>query len=319
MRFAIIGTGWITEEFVKAVSECGDVEVAAIYSRSLDKAERFASAYSIPETFTCLQSLADSPMVDAVYIASPSSLHFEHSVLMMRGGKHVLCEKPIATSAEELSQMIRIAGQNGVVLLEAAKNLLAPGLGIIRNLIPEIGTIRRVSIGKNQYSSVYDEFKLGGEMHNVFRPEYAGGALMDVGVYCVELMVALFGEPESVVSSSTFLHTGVDGHGAVIAKYDEFLVELSYSMISQSLTPSVIQGEEGSLLFSNPSKIDKIEVVKRNGEKREVTCMDPKDHMVYEVRAFHDMTRNPQKVKQYHEYSLTAHLLMDEIKRKWRN
>jgi len=315
MRIAVIGTSKIAQEFAGAVSECRDLELTAVYSRSEDNAERFAGAFNIPHKFTDLDALAGSPLADAVYIASPNALHAPQSVLMLKNGKHVLCEKPIATSAAEFAQMLSVAEENGLVLLEACKDMFAPGIGILKGLFPEIGAIRRASLIKNQYSSRYDEFK-SGATHNVFTTQMAGGALMDLGIYCVELMVALFGKPESVVSSSIFLHTGVDGQGAVIAKYDGFLAELSYSKISDAVTTSVIQGEEGSLIFENASHIYSIEVVMRNGDRRQVEVGLMDKFMVYEVLAFAEMIAGQRQAGPYNEYSMIAQVIMDEIKRQ---
>jgi len=303
----------IAERFAQAVSECPDIDIAAVYSRTRENAERFAGLFGIPETITSLDELAKSSSFDAVYVASPNSCHCEQSIQMMRAGKHVLCEKPISTSAEELSQMLRVAQENRVVLLEASMHLFSPGLEHLRSLLPEVGTIRRASFVMNQYSSRYDSFKRG-DTHNIFTKELAGGALNDLGIYCVEIMTALFGAPESVVSSAIYLRTGVDGQGAMIARYDGFLVELSYSKISQSVTPCTIQGEEGSLLFAWPSIIDKVDIVKRNGDKRQVVCLGTENQMVYEIEAFADMILSPEKAEPYNRCSLLAQSVMDEAR-----
>jgi predicted dehydrogenase len=312
MKIAIVGTSRIAEQFASAVAECQGIEAAAVYSRTAENAKRFAGAHNIPETYTDLEELAKSPGIDAVYIASPNSYHAEQSTMMMRGGKHVLCEKPVATSAAEFSQMLSAAKENNVVLLEASMHLFSPGIGHLRSLLPEIGAVRRVSLVMNQYSSRYDAFKRG-EIHNVFKLELAGGAMLDIGIYNVELMVALFGEPESIVSSSIFLHTGVDGQGAVIAEYEGFIAELSHSKISQSYTPCAIQGEEGSLMFAWPSIIDKIDVIIRSGEKRQVKCMGPENQMIYEIQAFLKMAKNPKEAAPYNEISMISQKIMDKV------
>ena len=313
-KIAIVGTGDISEKLVNASSGCQDIEVIAVYSRTKEKAESFARTYKIPETYTSLEELAKTPTVNAVYIASPNSCHYDQAMLIMQSGKHVLCEKPIATNADEFSRMLSTAKENNVVLLEATRFFHAPGLELLRGLLPEIGPVRRASIMFNQYSSKYDALKRGEEP-NIFSKELAGGALMDLGVYCVELMVALFGEPNGIISSSIFLRTGVDGQGAVIAKYDGFLAELSYSKVSQAATPCVIQGEEGSLLFTKASIIDKIDVIKRNGEKQQIICHTVENDMVYELQAFAETIREPQKAELFNSYTMTAQSIMDEIKR----
>ena len=315
VKIAIVGTSNISENLVKAINDCPDVEAAAVYSRTKEKAEDFASKFNIAETFTDLNELAITDTVNAAYIASPNSLHCEQSILMMQHGKHVLCEKPIAVSAGEFSRMLNTAKENNVVLLEATRFFHAPGLEMLRELLPKIAPIRRVSILFNQYSSKYGALK-AGDTPNIFSKEFAGGALMDLGVYCVELMVALFGKPERSISSSILMRTGVDGQGAVIAEYDGFLVELSYSKVSQAATPCVIQGEEGSLLFTKPSIIDKIDVVMRNGEKQQIICHIVERDMVFELQAFADIIKDPQKAGLYNGYTMDSQMIMDEIKRQ---
>ena len=317
-KIAIVGTGIISEKLAGALSGCQSIEATAVYSRSKEKAEGFAHTYEIPEVYTDLEKLAKTPTVNAVYIASPNSCHYDQTMLMMRNGKHVLCEKPIATSADEFSRMLDTAKENGVVLLEAMRFFHAPGLGMVRALLPKIGPVRRASLIFNQYSSKYDAFKAGATP-NIFSKEFAGGALMDLGVYCVELMVALFGEPDRITSSSIFMRTGVDGQGAVIAKYKGFLAELSYSKISQATTPCVIQGEEGSLLFTKASVIDKIDIIKRNGEKQQIICHTVENDMIYELQAFAETIAKPQEAEIYSNYTMAAQSIMDEIKRQQEN
>ena len=312
-KFAIVGTSDISEKLVSAMRDCKDIEAAAVYSRTKEKAEEFARKFNIPETYTSLDELAKVSSIDAVYIASPNSLHCEQSILMMRGGKHVLCEKPIATNVEDFSRMLSIANENNVVLLEATRFFHTPGLEMIRQLLPKIGPVRRVSFLFNQYSSKYDAVKMG-ETPNIFSKEFAGGALMDLGIYCIELMLALFGEPKEITSSSIFVRTGVDGQGVIVAKYDGFLAELSYSKISQAATPCVIQGEEGSLLFLKASIIDKIDVVMKTGEKQQIICYTDENDMVYELKAFAEIIENPQKADIFNDYSMKAQVILDEVK-----
>jgi len=315
LKMAIVGTSNISEKLLEAMRNCNEIEAAAVYSRTKDRAAEFAQAFNIPETYTDLEELAKSTTIDAVYIASPNSLHYEQSLLMMKNGKHVICEKPIATNANDFSHMLSVAKENGVVLIEATRFFHAPGLEMVRGLLPEIGTVRRASILFNQYSSKYDAV-MNGETPNIFTKEFAGGALMDIGIYCVELMVALFGEPKEMLSSHILLRTGVDGQGAVIAKYDGFLAELSYSKISQAATPCVIQGEDGSLIFTKASIINKIDVVKRNGETREIICYTDENDMIYELRAFADIIKTPHKADIFNDYTMKSQKIMDEIKRQ---
>src|SRR4051794_27724199 len=106
IRFGIIGTNFITDQFIAAVRDVDGVALSALYSRTAERAEAFAAKNGIPLTFTDLGEMAASSEVDAVYIASPTSFHAEQAMLCMRAGKHVLCEKPAASNARELQRMV---------------------------------------------------------------------------------------------------------------------------------------------------------------------------------------------------------------------
>ena len=312
MRLAIVGTGQIAKLFTEAAKQFEEIQLLGVYTRSVETARTFANNNGLPLIFKTLEALASSNDIDAVYIASPNTYHCSQSIMMMEHGKHVLCEKPIAVHSNELKRMLEVSKNNGVILLEAFRHLYSPGTQMLRALLPEVGIIRRVSLVLNHYSSKYDKFKQG-DIYNVFSSEYAGGALMDIGIYCIQLMIALFGEPRHIISDSILLHTGVDGQGAAIVRYDEFLVELSYSKISQSETPSVIQGENGSLLFQNLSVISDIHVKARGGKTETIVCENESNQLLYEVRAFMDAIATPSKADVYNQYSIKAMKIIDSI------
>ena len=135
--------------------------LAAVYSRTSERAEAFASKHGIPLTFTDIGEMAASSEVDAVYIASPTSLHAEQAIICMNAGKHVLCEKPAASNSRELEAMIKTARERGVVFMEAMKSSFMPGFEAIRELLPSLGPIRRYTASYCQYSSRYDKYKAG--------------------------------------------------------------------------------------------------------------------------------------------------------------
>jgi predicted dehydrogenase len=134
VRFGIVGTGTITNWIIAASREDERFELTAVYSRSEDTARAFAEKHHIPHTFTSLEAMADSPLIDAVYIASPNAFHAAQSILCMKRGKHVLCEKPFASNAVEAQLMIQTAKNNDVVLMEAMKPTLTPGFYAVQKL-----------------------------------------------------------------------------------------------------------------------------------------------------------------------------------------
>lgn len=126
VRFGIVGTNFISDWVIAGARQDARFELTAVYSRKQETADAFAAKHGIPHTFISLEEMASSPLVDAVYIASPNFLHAEQSILCMQHGKHVLCEKPLASNAREARAMIATSEQYGVTLMEAMKPTLTP-------------------------------------------------------------------------------------------------------------------------------------------------------------------------------------------------
>lgn len=314
MKFGIIGTGAIVEKFLSAASGLPDFELAAFCSRDLVRARRFSARYGAPLAFDSLEAMAASDRVEAVYVASPTALHCKGSIQMLRGGKHVLCEKAAATNAGEWAEMRAAAEESGRVLLEAARHLFVPALEEVRTRLPLLGRIRRVSLVFDQYSSRYDSFK-AGIVENAFDPALSNGALMDIGVYCAELLVALFGPPERLTASCVKLDNGVDGQGVILAGYDGMQAVLSYSKIGDSVEPSAIEGEAGSLLLDHVASTGAIRLKLRDGREETVLCPE-KGGMRREVEAFLEAAQGKRDLSAYWEYTRMALELMDEARRQ---
>eukprot|EP00729_Bicosta_minor_P013755 gene13755-28920_t len=119
MRFAIIGSNFISDKFIEAGSLVEGFELAAVYSRTETRAQEFAAKHTCTTTFTDLTTLAKSDVFDAVYIASPTSEHAKQAVLMLQHGKHVLCEKPACSNLAELETILDAAAKSGCAFLEA--------------------------------------------------------------------------------------------------------------------------------------------------------------------------------------------------------
>lgn len=210
IRFGVIGTNFITDWVIAGAKQDERFELVAVCSRTQERANEFAAKYDIPYTFTSLEEMAASPLIDAVYIATPNYLHASQSILCMKHGKHVLCEKPMASNAYEVKQMIAASRQYGVTLMEAMKPTLTPNFRVLREALPKAGVIRRYFASYCQYSSRYDKFKEGIVL-NAFKPELSNGAMMDIGVYTVYPMVVLFaGRIRSVLRVLFFLPEPTD-------------------------------------------------------------------------------------------------------------
>ena len=247
--------------------------------------------------------------------------------MMMDAGKHVLCEKPLAPTAEEAEAMFAAARRNGVALLEAMKTTLLPNFAAVRAALPRIGTVRRFIAQFCQYSSRYDRFKKG-DVCNAFNPKMAGGSIRDLGVYGIAPMVHLFGVPwegeftpeklaEKVKVNSTMILPGgcddptkaIDGQGVLTADYGSMQAVVTYSKITDSSAATEIQGEDGTILISKLSTMVAPKIVFRHGSgsradsgfhsdvrgtaltegEEDISVETVSDNMYYEVKEFFDM------------------------------
>lgn len=312
IKFSIIGTGKITEKMINGGKLCDDFSLYGVYSRTEKRAMEFQEKFNIPNRFTDLSALAESE-TDAVYIASPTALHFEQALFMLQHKKHVLCEKPACSNARETEILLRTAKENGVVFLEAMRPVFSPGYALIRENLPKIGKVRHVTFSYCQYSSRYDNFKRG-IIENAFRPELSNGALMDIGVYPLHVLISLFGKPTRVDSSSYQLEGSIDGCGAAILTYPDFLAEMTYSKISNSYLPCEIQGEKESILFSPVGTPTDVKLHLRTGETKKLNVPACEWDMVYEISAFCDMVLGKQNPDIYNRDTLNTLSVLDTIR-----
>ena len=315
IKLAVIGTNWITERFLAGAIASGKYELAAVYSRSLEQAKLFADKFGVTLTFDCLDKLAASDEIDAVYIASPNSFHAPQSIQMMKQGKHVICEKPMASNYALAQQAYQTAQENNVVLFEAFMSPYLPNFQIIKAQLPSLGAIRKAHITYCQYSSRYPKY-LNGENPNTFNPDFSNGSIMDIGFYCIGSMIELFGEPTSIQAQAHLLESGVDGNGSIICGYDGFDVVVMHSKTSDSYVPSEIQGENGAILADMISIGEKVTKITRGGETENLTVEQNSNPMFYEALKFAEQVEANQMDAHAVERSLLISKVTTEIRKQ---
>ena len=326
IRFGVIGTNNISDWVIAGGRQDERFELVAVCSRTQERADEFAAKHNIPHTFTSLEEMAKSPLIDAVYIATPNYVHAEQSILCMNHGKHVLCEKPFASNAREVKQMIEAARRNQVTLMEAMISTLNPNFLIAKDKIKDLGTIRRYFASYCQYSSRYDKFK-EGIILNAFKPELSNGAVMDIGIYTIYPMVALFGKPQKIEAQGIVLHTGADGQGAVNFQYDGMNATVLYSKIANSALPTEIEGEAGNLLLDKIHITKQVDFIPRQvtaqGKEQENHCQSigvplDKSEYYYEMAEFMNLIEQgkQESILNSWENSLTTIEIIDEIRRQ---
>lgn len=206
MHWGILSTANIGRAAViPAIKSSKNGEVIAVASRELQKGVEFATSMGIPKSYGSYEALLDDPDIDAVYIPLPNSLHYEWTIKAARAGKHILCEKPLALSAVQCREMDAAAKESGVLLMEAFMYRFHPRTERV------IEKVRTDALGPLQMIQSSFTFKLTRPDNIRLRPDLGGGALMDVGSYCVNISRTLAGEePEAVQATAIWASTGVD-------------------------------------------------------------------------------------------------------------
>ena len=297
MRFGIIGSNFIVQRFLSAAKGCDEFTLQAVYSRDRARAEQNALEWGAGDAHDSVAALAANPRVEAVYIASPNSLHFEQAALMLRHHKHVLVEKPAALSLQQWETLLDVAREHQTLLLEAMRPAYLPYLDVIQNALEQIKPIRYANFSYCQYSSRYDRFK-NGVVENAFNPTLGNGSLMDIGVYCVWWMVALLGRPQQAQGHSVFLPRSIDAMGSATACYPGWTAQCVYSKVHDSFAPSRIEGEKGTLeLTALPIPTRMRLTLRQNGEAQETELQPLTEDMRYEIQRFIQLSETPDHAK----------------------
>lgn len=260
INYGTIGTGWITDSWITAATKTGKWQLRSVYSRHRDRAEAFASKHQVNNVYTSLDDFAADSGLQAVYIASPNSLHFEQAKQMLNANKHVILEKPATSTAIELGELFKLAKDKGVFLIEAYRHIQEQNFRSLQRMIRDekvLGPIYGASLVYASYSSRYNNV-LAGEEPNIFSLKYSGGSLVDVGVYPVSFAVALFGAPQSQTYVPFVCKTGVDGGGVIILRYQDFGIQINNSKSYTSRAPCEVYGEKGTITVNSTTDISSI-------------------------------------------------------------
>ena len=314
IRFGMIGTGKIAEKFWQANRYGKDFELTAVYSRTLERARPFGFQKGQLQYFDDLEAFANSDCIDAVYVASPNCCHYEQVMTLLKAGKHVLCEKPMASNLEQAQEMFAEAEKQNLILLEGMRSIYAPSFQKMIPYMETLGTIRRATLQYCQYSSRYDNYKRG-IVENAFKPELSNGALMDIGVYVVSCMIRLFGAPKSIKASGVKLHNGVDGAGTILMEYPDMIGEAIYSKITDSAMPSQIQGEDASMLIQEIENVKDLRIV-RKGVVQSIHFEQSDNILNYETQEFIKMIKTGMGCEKSKEITLETMKVLDEARKQ---
>lgn len=287
IKLGTIGSGSIVHSILDNVSRVEGIRLAAVYSRNEEKGRTLAEEYGASKVYTKMDAFLQDKEINFVYIATPNMLHYEQTKRALLAGKNVICEKPFCTKAQQAAELVAIAKERHLFLVDAVPTAFLPNFEILKAQMSKIGKVKLVLANYSQYSSRYDQL-LRGEVPNIFNPEYAGGCLMDINFYNVYLNVALFGRPEEAVYYPNIYGSLTDTSGIMVMRYEGFVSQSAGAKDTWGVNFFQIEGEKGYIYIKDGSNgIAEVKVVTKQGEEI-LNEQDNPDRWFYEVR---NMTR----------------------------
>lgn len=283
IRLGTVGSGVIVHSILDNVLLTEGIRLEAVYSRSAEKGRALADQYGAAKVYTDMDAFLADPEINFVYIATPNLLHYEQAKRALLAGKNVICEKPFCTKAAHARELVSIAKERKLFLVDAVPTAFLPNFEILKRELGKLGRIKLVMANYSQYSSRYDRL-LAGEVPNIFNPEYAGGCLMDINFYNVYLNIALFGKPERAVYEPNIFRNLTDTSGILTMRYPGFVSQSAGAKDTWGVNFFQIEGEKGYIYIHNGSNgIAQVKVVTKDGE--EVFNEQPNpDRWFYEVQ-----------------------------------
>ena len=244
IRWGILGPGNIAHSFAKGLTAWDDHQLVAVASRSQEKAEAFSKVFNIENTYSSYDQLVNDKNIDAIYVATPHTFHREHAEMCLQAGKSVLCEKPLCINAKDAQALIDVAQNTQCFLMEAMWSRFLPAME------QAIAWVKSGAIGEPRMLTCDFGFRSEWDPEGrLLNPEFAGGGLLDVGVYTVALSSSVFGHTPVAISAQGHLgKTGVDEQCALLLRYEQGELGILSSAI-QTNTPHTarIHGTEGSI------------------------------------------------------------------------
>jgi len=316
IRWGILGPGRISRKFAAALRDVGGAELVAVGSRDPGRAAAFAAEYGVARAHGSYDALAADPDVDAVYVGTPHAGHEAHTLLCLRGGKHVLCEKPLAINAVQGARMIAAARAADRTLMEAMWTRFLPALVRMRELVAAgtIGDVRMIQADFGFRADFDPDSRL-------FSPALGGGSLLDLGTYPVNLAFWLCGEPTEVLTMANLGSTGVDEEAAILLRHaGGRLSLLGCALRVDTPREARILGTRGSITITRPWWAGSRLVIDTGDGDPEVVDLPVRGGgYAHEAEAFMDLVRTGRRDSPVMPLAESLAILqtMDTIRARW--
>ena len=278
-QWGIIGLGNIAHEFAEHFDQ-ETSELAAVASRTIDKAEAFAQRYHIPKAYGSYQEMLNDQEIDIIYIAVPNRQHSQHIMEALAANKHVLCEKAITMNKKELTEAMKLAEEKNLVLAEAMTIFNMPLYQQLRSLIDtnKLGALKMIQ-------APFGSYKDPDPTNRFFNPELAGGSLLDIGTYAVSFArFFLSSQPEVIASTMVPFETGVDEQSVTILRNKENeLATISLTFQAKMPKVGIVAFEEGYITITDYPRADRAEIIFNDGTKEWIESGSTAQAMNYEI------------------------------------
>jgi predicted dehydrogenase len=313
IRWGIIGLGRIAHKFAQDLLTVEGCELYAVASRSQEIADAFASQYDASKAFNNYEALANDAQVDAVYIATPHVFHKEYTIMCLKKGIAVLCEKPFAMNFEEVNEMIAVAKAHNVLLMEALWTYFLPHYQYVLKAleIKTYGNILKMEADFGFYREFDDSARL-------FKKSLGGGSLLDIGIYPIFAALSMLGKPNKIEAVATFFENGADSSCDMVFQYSNGeRATLKSSLLKDLNTEAIIECEKGSILihkqFHTPTKV----TITTNGSSETLDFKCDEFGYNYEIAHFNHLIREGKTESDIMTFEFSKLLIktLDDVRR----
>ena len=312
LNWAILGPGTIAAEFAAALEQING-EIYAVGSRSLERAQEFATKFKVQKVYGDYDEMLGDENIDIVYIATPHNNHYEYIMKSLEHNKHVLCEKAITVNGAQLEEIVALAKSKNLVVEEAMTIYHMPLYKKLRQLVDEgkIGKIKMIQVN-------FGSLKEYDVTNRFFSPDLAGGALLDIGTYALSFTrYFLTSQPDEILTTAKKFETGVDEQsGIILNNQDDEMAVVSLTMRAKQPKQGIVAGELGYITVTNFPRGDKATITYPDGRVETISAGKTAQALVYEIEDIQNQIANQEKSKTL-ELTGDVMAIMDEVRKQW--
>ena len=312
IRWGIIGLGKIANKFATDLASIETAELVAVASRNIQNANNFAEKHNAKKAYSSYEELAKDNNVDAVYIATPHSFHKEHAILCLRNKKAVLCEKPFAMNLSEVTEMIQVAKENNVLLMEALWSFFLPHFTYVLDLIKseKFGKLKSLEADFGFHTPYNTDSRL-------FKKDLGGGSLLDIGIYPIFAALATLGEPDAIDASATFFENGADASCDMFFQYENAKATLKSTLLEETPSVAILKFDKATVKLNRQfHQSSSITIIQNN--KEEIINFDFKTiGYNFETEHFNNLIRAGEKESNIMTFEFSKNLIntLDKVRR----